>query len=112
MRKKDDEKLSWLVVGILFTGALIGVDIGYSSFSQMVDVLKLVVGGLHVLLVIGWAIAMVKFEDPNYDAARKLVVGICVVTALIVGIHHATIKEDDQILIDSGKSSITIDTAK
>lgn len=106
MPNKHDEKLIWLIVGFLFTGALIGMDIYYSSFGQMSNGLQWVVGALHVGLVVAWITAIVKFTDPKYDVARKIVVGLCVVLGLIVGIHHATSVEDKQVIIDSKENAV------
>ena len=105
MPNKDDEKLIWLIIGFLFTGALIGMDIYYSSFSQMSGALMWIVSILHLFLVAAWVIAMVKFNDPNYEATRKIVVGLCVILGLIVGIHHATSREDKQVIIDSKEAA-------
>lgn len=105
MSKKDDEKLMWLLVGCLFSGALIGMDLLYSSFGKMSNALQWITGILHALLVVTWVIAMVKFKDPNYDSARKMIVGLCVVLALIVGIHHASSVEDTQVIIDSQQNA-------
>ena len=105
MPRKDTEKRDWLIVGGFFTAALIGMDIFYSSFGQMSNALQWIVAGLHLGLIAAWVTVMVKFNDPNYDVARKIVVWGCVVIALIVGIHHATSKEDKQIIIDSRENA-------
>ena len=105
MPRKDDEKKIWLIVGILFTSALVAMDIFYSSFGQMSNGLQWVVGILHGALIVAWVTAMIKFADPKYDTARKIVVGLCVLLGLIVGIHHATSVEDKQVIIDSRENA-------
>lgn len=105
MARKDDEKKIWLIVGVLFTGFLIGIDIGYSSFGEMAKILLGIISFLHLIVVALWVLVMTKFTDPNYDGARKLLVWICVVITLIVGIHHATSIEDKQVIIDSHENA-------
>lgn len=105
VKRKDDEKLIWLIVGFIFTGVLIGMDMYYSSYDQMPDAFKWVVIVLHVGLIAGWVASLVKFNDPNYEPVRKIVVALCVVLALMVGIHHAVTVEDNQVIIDSQENA-------
>lgn len=105
MPRKDNEKLAWLIVGGFFTAGLIAMDIWYSSFSLMPKLLLGVVAFLHLVLVAVWILIMVKFSDPNYDGYRKPLLWLCVGIMLIVGIHHATAKEDAQIIIDSKENA-------
>ena len=105
-KNRDDEKASWLIIGILFTGALLAIDIWYSSYSQMALIAKVLLGIAHGALVFMWFIVMIKFNDPVYDVVRKYIVYLCVILALIVGIHHATVREDKQVIIDSHENSL------
>lgn len=105
-KKRDDEKRNWLIVGILFTGLLIGFDFGYSSYSEMAGIAKVLLGIGHGALVFMWFIVMIKFNDPNFDVYRKYVAGLAVALTLIIGIHHAVVKEDKQVLIDSKENSL------
>lgn len=105
MSKKDDEKMIWLIVGGLFTLMIIAADLFYSSYSQMPNAFKWVVIVLHAGLAIAWIVSLVKFTDPNYDPVRKIVLALCVVLGLMVGIHHATVKEDEQVIIDSQENA-------
>jgi hypothetical protein len=105
-KHRDDEKAHWLIIGILFTGALLGIDIFYSSFAEMGLIAKILIGVAHGGLVVLWFIAMAKFKDPNYDVYRKYIVGLAIILALIVGIHHASSIEDKQIIIDSKENSL------
>lgn len=105
MPRKDDERKVWLIVGIFFTAGLAAMDIFYSAFGQMSNGLQWVAGIMHVGLMVAWLTAMIKFKDPKYDTARYLVVGLCIILALIVGIHKATSKEDKQVIIDSKENA-------
>jgi hypothetical protein len=105
-KNRDDEKKQWLIIGILFTGALLGIDFFYSSFSDMAGIAKVVLGIAHAVLALLWIVSMVKFNDPNFDGVRKYIVGLCALLALIIGIHHATVKEDKQVIIDSHENSL------
>jgi disulfide bond formation protein DsbB len=105
-KKRDDEKAQWLIVGILFTGFLLVIDIFYSSFGEMAGIAKVLLGIAHAALAVMWIAVMVKFNDPKYDIVRKYVVGLSVVLSLIIGIHHAVVKENKQVLIDSHENSL------
>lgn len=100
-KKKDDELSKWLIVGGLFTLTLLCVDIWYSSFGSMKPILRMPVYILHGVLIGLWVIEMFHFNDPNYDVLRRLVIAICFVLMLIVGIHHGTERENEQVIIDS-----------
>jgi disulfide bond formation protein DsbB len=103
-KKRDDEKGQWLAVGILFTGFLIGLDIWYSSYSQMAGMARWGLYVAHIILAFAWVIAMVKFKDPAYDVVRKFIVGFSILLSLIIGIHHATTVEDKAVIDDSNKA--------
>lgn len=103
-KRRDDEKGQWLFVGILFTGALFAVDLFYSSISEMADLAKVGIWGLHILIAALWVIVMVKFKDPNYDFMRHVLVGLAFIGIFIVALHHATATEDKQVQEDSNKA--------
>mgnify|MGYP001603141482 CR=1 FL=1 len=113
-KKRDDEKLHWLLAGGLFTALLIGLDIWYSSYSIMHWLFG---GGLilgHLILSVLWIGVMIKFNDYGFDYLRKFTVWVSIILALVVGIHHATAREDKQVLIDSkeNKAKDSIEKAK
>lgn len=101
MAKQDGELSSWLIVGGVFTLTLIGIDIGYSSYGSMEEFLKGVIILLHFIIGLGWVIEMIKFNDPNFDWLRHGIVWCSVIGILLVGLQHATSREDKQVLIDS-----------
>ena len=105
-KNRDDEKAIWLIIGILFTGVLVGLDLWYSSFTQMALFAKVLIGIAHGVLAILWFLVMAKFKDPNYDVYRKYIVGLSVVLSLIVGIHHAVVRERNQVSIDAKENSL------
>jgi hypothetical protein len=105
-KMKDDEKRNWLIIGILFTGFLLAIDICYSSFGLMAGIAKVLLGIAHAVLAILWVTVMAKFKDPNFDFIRKYVVYLSVTLALIIGIHHAVAREDKQVIIDSHENSL------
>lgn len=106
MKKRDDEKAHWLIIGILFSAALLAVDFWYSSFSQMAGIVKVLIILAHCGLGLLWVGAMAKFNDPNFDGLRKVIVWLSVILILIVGIHHATVREDQQVIEDSRAGSL------
>lgn len=110
-KRKDDEMLIWLIVGGIFTLFLIGIDIWYSSYSQMALMGRTALYIAHAFLAGLWAIAMKKFDDPNYEVVRKYIVYVAVIISLTIGIHHALNVEDKQVLIDSHENA-TKDSAK
>lgn len=105
-KKRDDEKGQWLAAGILFSGFLIAIGIWYSSYSQMGSIAKVLLGIAHAVLVGMWVLVMAKFNDPVYDVVRKFIVGLSVILSLIVGIHHATCREDKHVIIDSNENRL------
>lgn len=110
-KKRDDEKLIWLIVGGIFTVALIGIDLGYSSYPEMATALKWLLYIGHAALAFLWLLVMVNFKDPNFDYLRKYTLYVAIGLILIVGIHHATSVEDKQVIIDS-RENATKDTLK
>lgn len=103
-KKRDDEALILAIVELLFIGVFIGVDIWYSSLSLMPLALLVVVWSAKIVMGIFVVLTWVKFNDPNYDKYRKAVVVLAVLLSLTIGIHHAVIKEDQQILEDSNSA--------
>lgn len=105
-KKRDDEKGHWLAVGILFTVFLFVIDIWYSSYGQMAGIAKVLLILAHIVLGGLWFVVMAKFNDPVYDVVRKFIVGLSVILSLIVGIHHASSKEDKQVIIDANENKL------
>lgn len=103
-KKRDDEKLHWLLVGVLFTAFLLFIDWKYSSVSEMVPVVRWIVYIGHAALILLWLLVMVNFKDPNFDYLRKCTFVVAVGLSLLVGIHHATSREDKQVIIDSNEA--------
>lgn len=110
-KKRDDEKLHWLLAGGIFTVTLILFDIFYSSISEMATVLRWLVYIAHAALILLWLLVMVNFNDPNFDYLRKYTMYLAVGLILLVGIHHATSVEDKQVIIDSNEAKVK-DTIK
>jgi glucose uptake protein GlcU len=104
-KRKDDELEVWVIVGALFTLGLLFFDFFYSSVNEMAQVARIAIWVGHALVSLGWIISLIQWKNPNYDDTRKGVVGLCVVLMLIIGIHHASVKEDQQVLIDSKENS-------
>lgn len=105
-KAKDDELLTWTIVGGFFTAGLLGVDIGYSSVNEMGNVAQIAIWVAHGVLALLWVVTIVKWRDPNYDKTRELVVYLCVALSLIIGIHHGSSRENDQVIIDSHENSL------
>lgn len=105
-KRKDDEMTIWLAVGGIFTLFMLGIDIWYSSIHAMSLIAGIGVRFLHAILAFLWIVVMVKFTDPNYDYLRKWVLYLAVIISLIVGIHHASVREDKQVLIDSHENAL------
>lgn len=110
-KNRDDEKLHWLLTGGIFTVTLIFVDIFYSSISEMATVLRWLAYIAHAALVLLWLLIMVNFKDPNFDYLRKYAFAVAAGLLLLVGIHHATSREDKQVIIDSNEAKVK-DTIK
>lgn len=100
-KKKDGELLAWLLVGGFFTIALIVVDFTYSSVNEMSKVGRAGIWVGHGLLSALWVGVLAYFKDPNYDYFRKAATIVAVILAFVIAIHHATSKEDAQVIIDS-----------
>lgn len=100
-----NEKRSWVIAEIIFLGLFIFISGWYSSYSAMGDWLKALVWigriGIAACVVVSWA----KFNDPNYEKYRKATVVLAVVFSLIIGIHHAVAREDNQVQIDSKENA-------
>jgi hypothetical protein len=121
VKPKDDEMKVWLGIGILFTIFLLVIDFFYSSVNSMALVARIGVYALHAAISVCWLVTMAKFNDPAFDNFRKYVVYLCVLTALIVGIHHSLAVEDKSVIDDSNQAKkadsayfhkIVIDTIK
>ena len=105
-KKKDDELLMWTIVGAIFTVMLLFVDFAYSSVNEMGKIARIAIWIGHALLSLLWIITIAKWKDPNYDKTREYTVYLCVVLGLIIGIHHSTVVEDDQVIIDSHENAV------
>lgn len=104
-KRKDDELEVWVLVGAFFTLGLLFFDFFYSSVNEMALIARIFIWIGHGLVSLGWIISLLQWKDPNYDDYRKGVVGLCVILMLVIGIHHATVKEDQQVLIDSKENA-------
>lgn len=103
---KDNTDLPfWLIGGGLFTLTLIGFDVWYSSYDSMEGFLKGIIIALQAVVAIGWVVEMINFNDPNFDWLRKGIVWCSIIAILLVGLHHATHREDKQVLIDSKENA-------
>jgi len=104
-KKKDDEMLAWLLVGILFTAFLIIIDFGYSSVNDMSKIARLGIWVGHGLLSALWVATIAYFKDPNYDYFRKAATIVALLLAFTIGLHHALNREDKQVIIDSKENA-------
>jgi hypothetical protein len=104
-KKRDDELLTWVIVGAIFTGGLIFIDFAYSSVNEMAFVARLAIWISHVLLSVLWLLSLAQWRNPNFDVTRKGVVVLSIILSLIIGIHHATTVEDTQVIIDSEQNA-------
>lgn len=103
--KRDNEMVNYIVLLTLFVGTLIGVDIYYSSFEIMSSIFKWSIYGLHSLLVIFIIVSIVNSTDPNFDKVRKWAYAVTFILIFSVGIHHATAREDNQVIINSKENT-------
>lgn len=103
--KKNDELLTLAVIELLFMGAYIGVSGWYSSLSLMPTGLLVAVWIGRLAMTVCIIVTWLKFKDPNYDKYRWGVVILAAALSLTIGIHHATVKEDKQIIIDSKENA-------
>jgi len=104
-KRKDDELEIWVIVGAIFTIFLLIIDFFYSSVNQMALIARVAIWIGHGLVSFGWIISLAKWKDPAYDDVRKGVVYLCIVLSIVIGIHHATAKEDAQVIIDSEQNA-------
>lgn len=104
-KRKDDESLFLAIIEILFLGAFIGIDLFYSSLSLMPTALLVAVWVGKIAMAVCVVVSWVKFKDPNFDKFRVATVVLAVILALTIGIHHATAREDNQVIIDSHENA-------
>lgn len=104
-KRPDDELEIWVIVGAIFTAFLLIIDFAYSSVDEMAKIARYAIWIGHGLVSLGWILSLAKWKDPNWDDIRKGVVGLCATLAIIIAIHHATVKEDIQVQIDSKENS-------
>ncbi|SRR6266536_1112944 len=104
-KKRDDELLTWIIFGAIFTGGLIFIDFGYSSVNKMALIARIAVWIGHGLLSALWLLSLSQWKNPNFDTTRKGVVALSIILSLVIGIHHATTVEDTQVIIDSEQNA-------
>lgn len=104
-KRKDDELEKWAIGGGVFTIFLLIIDFFYSSVNEMALLARICIWIGHALISGGWIISFAKWKDPAFDDVRKVVVYLCIVLSIIIGIHHSTVKEDQQVLIDSKQNA-------
>lgn len=105
-KKKDSEIFILTGLALLFTGFLAWMDINYSSIHEMGLVSQVLVWGGQIILAAIWVLVFGNWKDPGFDKWRYAAFIIVSILILWVGIHHATSKEDNQVLIDS-KENVT-----
>lgn len=105
-KRKDDELLIWAMVGGIFTLGLLGFDFFYSSINEMSTIAQVWIWIGHGGITLGWIVTILGWANPNYDVVRKAVVAMCVILMLVIGIHHATVIEDKQVIIDSKENAV------
>lgn len=104
-KKKDDELLMLVIVGAIFTLTLIGLDWGYSSVNEMAPIARIGIWVGHGIVSLLWIVVLANWKNPNYDSFRKALIGVVIVLILIIGIHHAVVREDEQVIIDSQENA-------
>lgn len=103
-----DEKKMWILVGGIFAATLLCVDIWYSSWDLLMSqdmTIGICAAIVHLIVLCGWAVVLIKFEDPNWDYMRRVTIVATVAAIIIVGLHHAFHLEDQQVIIDSIENS-------
>lgn len=106
MARKDDELPVLTILGILFTGLLVYMDFKYSSIGKMHIALQAVAWLGQIGLAAIWVIVFGKWQDPKYDKYRQIAFVLVSALILWVGIHHATAREDNQVIIDSRENAL------
>jgi len=104
-KKRDDELLILSIVGFIFIGLLVYLDGWYSSFKEMSTLGRALIIIAHMAVALTWVISFEKWKDPAFDSYRRIALGATIVLSLIVGIHHATVREDNQVIIDSKENA-------
>lgn len=100
-KKKDDELPVLTILAGLFTGVLIWIDCAYSSIGIMAGWLQAVIWLAQIGLAAIWVVVFAKWQDPNYEKYRVVAFLFATALMLTIGIHHAIVKEDEQVIIDS-----------
>jgi cell division protein FtsW (lipid II flippase) len=104
-KRKDDELLILTILAAIFTGFLVYFDFRYSSIGAMALIAQAAVWIGQIGLAALWVLVFGKWQDPNYDNCRRWAFMLSVILVLIVGIHHATTREDNQVIIDSKENA-------
>jgi hypothetical protein len=104
-KRKDDEFPVLTALAGLFTGLLIWMDFSYSSIGIMPIALQAIVWLGQIGLAAIWVLVFGKWQDPNYDKYRHVAFILAAILILWVGIHHATSREDKQVIIDSKENA-------
>lgn len=103
--RKDGEKLSWVIAEIIFIGVYFFIDGWYTSYPVMPDALKVVVWIGRLALAACVIVTWVNFKNPNYEIYRKFTVAIALILSLVIGVHHASEKDTNQVIIDSKENA-------
>lgn len=108
VKKRDDEKAYWLIVGGLFTIILLIVDFTYRNLFGMFIGWELLIGipvfTLHCIIAVGWYAIMTKFSDPDFDIWRKIVVYFSGIAIILIMLHRSGWLDNKQVIIDSNKN--------
>jgi hypothetical protein len=104
-KRKDDELLITSIVMFIFLGTLICVSFFYSSWDAMGWWFKKVIQLCYFVNISMSAVVFIEWQDPNFDKYRKYVCYLSVALILAIGIHHATVREDNQVIIDSKENA-------
>jgi len=107
MSKDRNSELSMIVLlGGLLSLVLIGIDIWYSNWGGMwadqpIGSLAVLI---HLVIVFCWYLTLTRWEDPNFDIARKWLIGLLFAACIGVGLYRAINNEDKQVLKDAKKA--------
>lgn len=89
-RKGDDGELKDILIGCgVFTLAVLIVDFTYGNMAGLVSTwLVWPFATFHAALFILWIIVIAKRDEPNFEWARKFVIGFAIATLILVLVHR------------------------
>jgi hypothetical protein len=95
-----------VLVGAIFTIALLYIDFAYSSVNEMAKIARVGIWIGHGVLSGLWMVSLLQWKNPNYDYVRRVILALAIILSLIIAVHHSLSVENSQILIDSHENSV------